>query len=153
MVYIPKQDCVLTRHFADSSESDDHFSDAQSAPRSANASPLPKLRIEKVNNEPSYGEVPGTEAYKMREGDAEPDEIAILPEDQKKQAEGETQEKDTKESSTPGGHPIPKTVVEETWGNSEAQSRPETKYKADTPADMVVKSPVVENGSGTSFKW
>lgn len=89
----------------------------------------------------------------MREGDAEPDEIAILPEDQKTEAEGETQEKDTKESSTPGGHPIPKTVVEETWGNSEAQSRPETKYKADTPADMVVKSPVVENGTGTSFKW
>lgn len=89
----------------------------------------------------------------MREGDAEPDEIAILPEDQKKQGEGETEEKDARESSTPGGHPIPKTVVEETWGNSEVQSRPETKYKADTPADMVVKSPVVENGTGTSFKW
>lgn len=88
----------------------------------------------------------------MREGDAEPDEIAVLSEDQKK-ADGETQEQDPKESSTPGGHPIPKTVVEETWGNSEVQSRPETKYKADTPADMVVKSPIVEKGTGTSFKW
>lgn len=141
---------VLT---ADSSESEDHFSDAQSAPRSPNnASPIPKLRIEKVDNEPSYGEVPGTEAYKLREGDAEPDEIAILPKGNN-ETEGEKQEKDIKSPSTPGGHPIPKTVVEEAWGNSEVQSRPETKYKADAAADEVVKSPIVENGTGTSFKW
>ncbi|CAN8099573.1 unnamed protein product [Discula destructiva] len=135
-------------HELDSSESEDHFSDAQSAPRTPkNASPIPKLRIEKVNNEPSYGEVPGTEAYKAREGDAVPDEIAVLSVDGKNKADGEKQEKDIKEPSTPGGHPIPMTVVEEAWGNSEVQSRPETKYKADAPADMVVKSPIVENGT------
>lgn len=88
----------------------------------------------------------------MREGDAEPDEIAILPKSNN-EAEGDKQEKDIKSPATPGGHPIPKTVVEEAWGNSEVQSRPETKYKADAPADEVVKSPIVENGTGTSFKW
>lgn len=88
----------------------------------------------------------------MREADAVPDEIAVMP-DEKLSAGGRVQEKDIKEPATPGGHPIPKTVVEEAWGNSEVQSRPETKYKADAPADMVVKSPIVENGTGTSFKW
>lgn len=134
---------------ADSSESDDHFSDAQSAPRSSAASPIPKLRVEKISDEPSYGEVPGTEAYKMREGDAEPDEIAIVPEEEKA-ADGEEQgAEDIKSPSTPGGHPIPKTVVEESTGNSEAQSHPETKHKADTPADLVVKPSEEQDGTGT----
>lgn len=133
--------------FTDSSESDDHFSDAQSAPRSPSASPIPKLRVEKISNEPSYGEVPGTDAYKMREEDAEPDEIAIVAEE--KGAGSETQEADIKSPSTPGGHPIPKTVVEESSGNSEAQSHPEVKHKADTPADLVVKSSEEQDGTGT----
>lgn len=131
----------------DSSESDDHFSDAQSAPRSPTASPIPKLRVEKISNEPSYGEVPGTEAYKMREEDAEPDEIAIVAEE--KGPGGETQDADIRSPSTPGGYPIPKTVVEESPGNSEAQSHPEVKHKADTPADLVVKSSQEQDGTGT----
>lgn len=35
--------------------------------------------MEKVDNEPSHGQVPGTEAYKQRERDALPDEIAVIP--------------------------------------------------------------------------
>ncbi|ROW10990.1 hypothetical protein VMCG_01239 [Cytospora schulzeri] len=119
---------------AHSSESEDHFSDAQSAPPSPSASPIPKLRVEKTSNEPSYGEVPGTEAYKMRQEDAEPDEIAVVPEEKKKGDE----EKDAA-PLTPGGQPIPRTVVEETSGNSEAQSHPEKKYTADAPPDLVLK--------------
>lgn len=141
-------DCSNDIYPTDSSESDDHFSDAQSAPRSSAASPIPKLRVEKISDEPSYGEVPGTEAYKLREGDAEPDEIAIVPEE-KMVADGEEQEEDIKSPSTPGGHPIPKTVVEESSGNSEAQTHPETKHKADTPADLVVKSSEEQDGTGT----
>lgn len=140
------------QHDTESSESEDHFSDAQSAPRSPTASPIPKLRVEKVSAEPSYGEVPGTEAYKMREEDATPDEIAIVTEGLK--GESEVQKDDIKSPSTPGGHPIPKTVVEESFGNSEEQSHPEKKYKADTPADLVLK-PSEEQGeeaAGTGTK-
>lgn len=65
---------------AEASDSEDQFTDAQSAPTSPGvSSPLPKTRVEKVDNEPSFGEVPGTEAYKKREQDAEPDEIAMIP--------------------------------------------------------------------------
>lgn len=129
------------------SESDDHFSDAQSAPRSPVASPIPKLRVEKVSDEPSYGEVPGTEAYRMREGDAAPDEIAIVVGENK--IEDEDQGEDIKSPSTPGGYPIPKMVVEESPGNTETQSHPEKKYKADTPADLVIKPSEEQEASET----
>ncbi|KUI67886.1 hypothetical protein VM1G_02626 [Cytospora mali] len=133
----------------DLSESDDHFSDAQSAPQSPSASPIPKLRVEKTSNEPSYGEVPGTEAYKMRQEDAEPDEIAVVTEELKTGEE----EKD-EAPPTPGGRPIPRTVVEETSGNSEAQSHPEKKYTADAPPDLILKadgSEEEQEGSGTKM--
>ncbi|TEA15112.1 Uncharacterized protein C8034_v002668 [Colletotrichum sidae] len=116
------------------SDSEDHFSDAQSAPLSPGASPIPKTRVEKVDDEPSYGEVPGTEAYRMREGDAEPDEIAI----QEKKSEDTTRDDVTPIS--PGGQPIPKTVVEEVPGSSGPHSEEyQEKRKADAPADLVVK--------------
>jgi len=35
--------------------------------------PIPITKVEKVDSEPSHGEVPGTEAYELRKGDAEPD--------------------------------------------------------------------------------
>lgn len=35
--------------------------------------PIPITRVEKIDSEPSHGEVPGTEAYEMRKRDAEPD--------------------------------------------------------------------------------
>ncbi|EFQ26234.1 hypothetical protein CGRA01v4_05310 [Colletotrichum graminicola] len=116
---------------ANASDSDDHFSDAQSAPLSPGTSPIPKTRVEKVDDEPSYGEVPGTEAYRLREGDAEPDEIAI-------------QEKKSDASSSEGSAPkspvIPKTVVEEAPGSTGPHSEEFLeKRKADAPADLVVK--------------
>ncbi|WQF78003.1 hypothetical protein CDEST_03017 [Colletotrichum destructivum] len=116
---------------ANASDSEDHFSDAQSAPLSPGTSPIPKTRVEKVDDEPSYGEVPGTEAYRLREGDAEPDEIAI-------------QEKKSDSLSSEDGAPkspvIPKTVVEEAPGSSGPHSEEFLeKRKADAPADLVVK--------------
>ncbi|TDZ17811.1 Uncharacterized protein Cob_v009342 [Colletotrichum orbiculare MAFF 240422] len=86
---------------------------ATSAPLSPGASPIPKTRVEKVDDEPSYGEVPGTEAYRMREGDAEPDEIAI-------------QEKKSEDTTRDDVTPISPEEYQE-------------KRKADAPADLVVK--------------
>ncbi|KAI6772530.1 hypothetical protein HG530_003488 [Fusarium avenaceum] len=66
---------------AEESESDDQFTDAASGSGSPKiSSPIPKTRVEKVDDEPSHGEVPGTEAYEMRGQDAMPDEIALAPE-------------------------------------------------------------------------
>ncbi|KDN61836.1 hypothetical protein CSUB01_00381 [Colletotrichum sublineola] len=116
---------------ATASDSDDHFSDAQSAPLSPGTSPIPKTRVEKVDDEPSYGEVPGTEAYRLREGDAEPDEIAI----QEKKSDASSSE-----DAAPKSPIIPKTVVEEAPGSSGPHSEEFLeKRKADAPADLVVK--------------
>ncbi|KAL3964274.1 hypothetical protein ACCO45_001278 [Purpureocillium lilacinum] len=68
------------RQLSESSDDEDQFTDAQSGPVTPRAhSPVPTTRVEKVDNEPSYGEIPGTEAYEKREGDADPDEIAVIP--------------------------------------------------------------------------
>ncbi|OAQ70555.2 hypothetical protein VFPPC_03006 [Pochonia chlamydosporia 170] len=62
----------------ESSDSDDQFTDAQSGSVTPHInSPIPKTRVEKLDSSPSHGEVPGTEAHKMREADAQPDEIAV----------------------------------------------------------------------------
>ncbi|KAL2271303.1 hypothetical protein VTJ83DRAFT_674 [Remersonia thermophila] len=99
---------------AESSDSEEHYSDAKSGPTSSGrASPIPKTRVERVDDKPAYGEVPGTEAYRLREGDAVPDEIAIIP-DPSDPTPPEPEPEPVPRSPTPGGHPIPKTVVEET---------------------------------------
>jgi hypothetical protein len=89
----------------ESSDSDDHFSDAHSGLDSAPNSPVvPLTRVEKVDSEPSYGEVPGTDGYKMRQSDAEPDIIApVLVQDK-----GEYDSPSIHSS----GSPIPRTLVE-----------------------------------------
>lgn len=37
--------------------------------------PIPTTKVEKVDSEPSHGEVPGTEAFELRKEDAEPDVV------------------------------------------------------------------------------
>jgi len=125
---------------AEASDSEEHYSDAQSGPVTpARASPIPKTRVEKVDNKPAYGEVPGTQAYRLREGDAEPDEIAIIPDPinpSKPEPEHPPQ------SLTPGGHPIPKTVVQETPDVEGSVTQPENRQrrKSDARPDLVVKA-------------
>ncbi|KAI1345250.1 hypothetical protein F5Y15DRAFT_410917 [Xylariaceae sp. FL0016] len=123
----------------ESSESDEHFSDAQSVPGSSpgGTSPVPRTRVEKVDGEPSYGEVPGTEAYEMRTNDAAPDEIAIV-EDKDNTLQPTSQERPT----TPGGHPIPKTVVDESADvpGSATHHYHEDLHKADAAPDMIRKA-------------
>ena len=128
--------------YVESSDSDDHFSDAQSGlEHSGGASPVvPSTRIEKVDDGPSHGEVPGTNAYAMRESDAKPDEVAIIPEE-KANEDNDTEPR----SPTPGGRPIPSTLVEKIDPSSPSHGEvPGTlaheKRAADAVPDMVVKA-------------
>lgn len=54
--------------------------------------------------------------------------------------------------ATPGGHPIPKTVVEETADTAGSVTHPEIekKHRADPPPDLILKADgtMVEEGGG-----
>lgn len=97
--------------------------------------------MEKVDSEPSYGEVPGTDAYKMRIEDAQPDQIAVMPGDESTKPKSLPIDR----PSTPGGHPIPITVVEKVDALSETlRGLPGTSsrhvHKADAEPDVVLDS-------------
>ncbi|KAK3066044.1 hypothetical protein LTS18_002087, partial [Coniosporium uncinatum] len=62
---------------ASSSDNDEYFSDASEG---NSHSPIPVTRVERVDDKPAHGEVPGTPAYKLRTQDAVPDELEIVPE-------------------------------------------------------------------------
>ncbi|KAJ8069870.1 hypothetical protein OCU04_000283 [Sclerotinia nivalis] len=131
-----------------SSDSDDHFSDAHSGlEQSTEASPtVPTTRVEKVDDEPSYGEVPGTQAYNMRTEDAEPDQVAMVPEYDIASL--------ARRPSTPGDLPIPITVVEkidpDTPSHGEVPGTPAyEKRKADAVPDLVLDSTPGRSRSST----
>ncbi|OBT67651.1 hypothetical protein VE03_03842 [Pseudogymnoascus sp. 23342-1-I1] len=123
-------------HELESSDSDDHFSDARSdrAAYSRTASPIPTTRVERVDHEASYGEVPGTAAYDQRSEDARPDEVAFV--------------EDESTSSDPVPRPltpIPQTVLEEVpaspiRGHAHKPSTPKV-YPVDAQPDRVVHIP------------
>lgn len=110
-----------------SESSDDHFSSAsEGSPKinpnrlSTPMSPVPVTRVERVDDQPAHGEVPGTAAYSQRTQDAVPDEVEIVPEGQRSRS-GTTRGRSASNLSaasgnsrpgTPGGSPIPRTVVE-----------------------------------------
>jgi hypothetical protein len=122
---------------AESSDSEDQFTDARSYPISPSiTSPIPKTRVEKVDTEPAYGEVPGTQAYQKREGDAEPDEIAVIPD----------QDTTPPSSTTPADVPI--TVVEEAPGDEPENHSAEfeSKREADAAPDVVLKPADEDDG-------
>ncbi|KAK4141601.1 uncharacterized protein C8A04DRAFT_38992 [Dichotomopilus funicola] len=141
------------RDLAEASDSEEHYSDAQSkAEASARASPVPRTRVERVDDRPAYGEVPGTAAYTLREGDAEPDEIAIIPDpEDPSNALTSSESEGNEPASTPGGRPIPKTVVEETPDGEGSVTHPENRQRrlSDARPDVVVKADgkVEENGA------
>jgi hypothetical protein len=143
---------ILISHHVDSSADDEYFSDASegrrrpSRPESPlrSPSPIPKTRVERVDNKPSYGEMPGSPAYEKRREDAVPDELEIIPEGRL-----------SKRSSTqfleptvsPGGMVIPRTVVEKIDPSSPSYGDvPGTvayeKRLADAAPDLVLKSPI-----------
>jgi hypothetical protein len=96
--------------------------------------------------------VPGTEAYRLREGDAEPDEIAIVP-DKPAPAEGAKNDDDTSAAASLREQPIPKTIVSEAPGDTGPHSetfenRMEEVHKSDAAPDVVVKA----DDDGAEFK-
>ncbi|GAB7355140.1 hypothetical protein MBLNU459_g5713t2 [Dothideomycetes sp. NU459] len=128
---------------------DDHFSDAsegqQSKRLSAPASPVPITRVERVDDEPSHGEVPGTAAYNMRTQDAVPDEMEIVPDGQRSRSSSRLSESDR--PLTPGGTMIPKMVVERVDEEPSHGEVPGTAAydmrQADAQPDVVVQAPDV----------
>ncbi|KAK2626550.1 hypothetical protein QTJ16_003725 [Diplocarpon rosae] len=137
-------------HDLESSESEDHFSDAQSGLDPAESTPVddtsshaevPLTRVEKVDDEVSYGEKPGTEAYRLREQDAAPDEIAIVPDHKTLKISTTTRQP----STSPGGQPIPLMIVEKVDPSSPSHGEvPGTLAHdlraADSVPDLVVRS-------------
>ncbi|KAK5632936.1 hypothetical protein RRF57_008650 [Xylaria bambusicola] len=98
------------------------------------ASPIPRTRVEKVDDEPSYGEVPGTEAYDKRTEDASPDEIAIVQDDQ---SPPPSSNNNTVSRSTV----IPKTVVDVTDDvpGSSTHNYHDRLHQADAAPDIIRK--------------
>ncbi|WPH03274.1 Hypothetical protein R9X50_00615100 [Acrodontium crateriforme] len=105
----------------DLSDSEDHFSSASEGHSTTNSisspkSPIPITRVERVDDEPAHGEVPGTPAYAIRTQDAVPDEIEVIPDGQRSRSgtrtRGLSNLSQTSRPGTPGGSSIPKTVVE-----------------------------------------
>ncbi|KAI0101587.1 hypothetical protein GGR51DRAFT_529466 [Nemania sp. FL0031] len=121
---------------AEASDSDEHYSDAQSSPENSTgaASPIPRTRVEKVDDEPAYGEVPGTEAYDKRTEDASPDEIAIVPDEQSPPTPSQ--------ASASKSTAIPKTVVDETDDvpGSLTHGHHDHQHQADATPDIIRKS-------------
>ncbi|PSK53795.1 Peptidyl-prolyl cis-trans isomerase-like 4 [Elsinoe australis] len=130
--------------------SDEHFSDASEGQggrsRSGTASsPIPVTRVERVDDEPRHGEVPGTSAYNMRTQDAVPDEVEIVPDGMRSRSASRLSESDR--PITPGGTMIPKTIVEKVEPENPSYGEvPGTeaweKRKADAEPDEVLMSPV-----------
>ncbi|KAL8816490.1 MAG: hypothetical protein Q9223_004502 [Gallowayella weberi] len=134
-------------HELSSDNEEDVFSDApeDAKPSSDKSSPIPTTRVEKVDDRESHGEVPGTEAYKMRRQDAVPDELEIVG-DSSKPTSRRTSQSQPDRTSTPGGTPIPKTVVEKIDPDTPSHGDiPGTeafnKRQADAVPDVVLQSP------------
>ena len=142
-------DC--SRRLAESSESEEHFSDASEGKQSGEASPVPITRVERVDDRPSHGEVPGTEAYKIRTQDAVPDEVEIVPDGSRSRSSSRVSRDDV--SRSPGGTSIPRTVVEKVDDAPSHGEVPGTHAhdlrRADAEPDEIIKSPEKE---GASFK-
>ena len=95
-------------HFSDASEGQGHARNFSTS--SVPNSPIPVTRVERVDDNPSHGEVPGTAAYSLRTQDAVPDEVEIVPEGQRSRSSSRLSGADR--PSTPGGTPVPRTIVE-----------------------------------------
>lgn len=133
--------------------SDDEFQDAPDGRKRISrpvtpTSPIPITRVERVDDEPRHGEVPGTPAYDKRRQDAVPDEIEIVP-------EGRLSKRNSRQfldtPLTPGGTPIPRTVVEKLDDSPSYGDEPGTpaykKRMADAIPDILLKNPDPSKGS------
>ncbi|KPI44453.1 uncharacterized protein AB675_8441 [Cyphellophora attinorum] len=127
------------------SSEDEYFSDASEGRRRASrpqtpASPIPRTRIERVDDTPAYGEVPGTAAYARRAQDAVPDEVEVTGRLSRRSSQY------LEPPTTPGGTLIPRTVVEKVDPSSPSYgeapgSKGFSHRKADSVPDLVLKAP------------
>ncbi|GAB7366117.1 hypothetical protein MBLNU230_g7679t1 [Neophaeotheca triangularis] len=143
--------------------SDDHFSSASEGGRSQHArntstdsldSPVPVTRVERVDDKAAHGEVPGTPAYSLRTQDAVPDEVEIVPEGSRPRSATSSGGRSRAQShlsgseerpSTPGGTPVPKTVVDRvddrpSYGEVDGTAAKEIRM-ADAAPDEVREAP------------
>ena len=145
------RDCTTSHNteppLVSSEGEEEHFSDASEGqkqpPRPVTpASPIPKTRIEKVDDEPHHGEVPGTPAYEKRLADAVPDEVEVVPSGRLSKRSSQYLEPPT----TPGGTPVPRTVVEKVDPESPSYGEvPKTsgyqQRRLDAVPDVILKTP------------
>lgn len=140
-----------TSHTKDSpvsSEGEEYFSDASEGRRRSRpvtpASPIPRTRVERIDNEPSYGEVPGTPAYSKRALDAVPDEVEVLSPEPGLRSKRSSQYLEPPRS--PGGTIIPRTVVEkldpeDTSYGEEPGTSAYIQRQMDAAPDVILKTP------------
>jgi hypothetical protein len=132
--------------YAEEASSDEHFSDASEGHASRNeaTSPIPITRVERVDDAPAHGEVPGTDAYKKRTQDAVPDEVEIVPEGSRSRSTSRVSVSDR--PLTPGGTAVPKTIVEKidpdqpSYGDVPGTHAHQLRL-ADAAPDIIVKAP------------
>ncbi|KAL8899074.1 MAG: hypothetical protein Q9192_001756 [Flavoplaca navasiana] len=139
-------------HELSSDNEEDVFSDAQEDAKvnSGKSSPIPTTRVEKVDDRECHGEVPGTEAYNMRRQDAVPDELEVVGDTSKPSSRSTSQSRPDR-TSTPGGTPIPKTVVEKIEPDTPSHGDiPGTEAfnmrQADAVPDVILQSPDAKSG-------
>ncbi|KAH7390885.1 hypothetical protein DE146DRAFT_146380 [Phaeosphaeria sp. MPI-PUGE-AT-0046c] len=130
----------------DEASSDEHFSDASEGQINRNeaTSPIPITRVERVDDAPAHGEVPGTDAYKKRTQDAVPDEVEIVPDGQRSRSASRVSGNDR--PLTPGGSMVPKTIVEKidpeqpSHGDVPGTHAHQLRL-ADAEPDVIIKAP------------
>ena len=107
--------------------------------------------MERVDGEPAHGEIPGTDAYKMRTQDAVPDEVEIVPDGSRSRSASRVSVSDR--PLTPGGTPVPKTIVERVDDKPAHGEVPGTlahqQRLADAEPDVIVKVPQPPKTAGT----
>ncbi|SPO00818.1 uncharacterized protein DNG_03566 [Cephalotrichum gorgonifer] len=109
-------------HDDESSDSEDHFSDAKSAPMTPSpGSPAPTTQVEKVSHESSDDEVSGTEPHVTEAEDAKPYETAAIP-DPATSAGSESASPASDSPSFSEAGAVPQTVVSETAGSTGTDS-------------------------------
>ncbi|EDN08014.1 conserved hypothetical protein [Histoplasma mississippiense (nom. inval.)] len=124
---------------------DEHFSDASEGIathlRSQTPSPIPRTRVEKIDDSPSYGEVPGSPAYEKRVLDAVPDEIEIIGSRLPSRPQSSAS---IRAALPPNLAPAPRTVVEKidptspSYGEEPGTLAYES-HKADSAPDVILK--------------
>lgn len=112
---------------------EEHFSDASEGQKSQAS--IPTTRVERVDDKPAHGEVPGTAAHSIRTEDASPDEYEVIPESEKVQNGGKAPS-------------IPQTVIDKVEPDQPSHGDVEGTVandlrKADAAPDTVRRAPDV----------